>query len=304
MRKTTLLVTLLMLTLVAACSPGEASLPAAPSEPTATNAAPSHTPEQLAPSTTPPPFTLETPAVVIEPPVLIPTATTTPPPVNLPEETLILYSPGPGSHLTSPFTVAGFGGPSLDDIVHLRLLGTGGAVLAERDGYLLVLPGNPGRFYAETNFSIEMIAEEARLEVSMQSPITGNLAHVSTVDVVLLSTGLARVRTALAGPERLTLLSPPAESRIEGSRVLVQGVGWTQSPRPLTIELRDINGNVLGSTQVEVVAPSIGQLGTFEVELSFSSPYPQWATLIVAETSATDIPGIIHLASVDIWLSP
>jgi len=303
MKKSTWLVMLMALTLAAGCSPDDAGTPA-PVAATATPPAPTTPPEDCTPTATPPPFTFETPAVIIEPPVLIPTVTTTPPPVNLPEETLILFSPGPGSQLASPFTVAGFGGPSLDDVVHLRLLGEGGSVLAERDGYLLVLPGNPGRFYAEMNFSVDLVGEEGRLEVSMRSPLTGNLSHITTVDLVLLSTGLARVRTALAGPERLTLLSPPAESRIEGHRVLVSGVGWTQSSRPLSIEVRDINGTVLGSTQAEVVAPSVGQLGTFEAELTYDASYPQWGTIVVAETSATGIPGIIHLASVDVWLSP
>ena len=256
------------------------------------------------PTATTPPFTLETPGIVIEPPVLVPTITTTPPPIGLPDETLTIFSPGPGSQLTSPFTVAGYGGPSEDDVVYLRLLGESGEVLDQRTGYLLVLTGNPGRFYVDLGFGITMVAEEARLELSMNSAVTGNTIHVTSVDVILLSTGLPLIRRAQRGPERLTLVSPPAESRIEGNRVLVRGVGWVDSDRPLTIELRDLRGEVLASTTATMIAPALGELGTFEAELRFEVTYPQWGTIIVAETSDNRIPGVIHLAGVDVWLAP
>jgi len=289
---------------VSGCTAASDATPLPPVESTATRTSPRLTPDLIEPTATLPPFNLETPAIVIEPPVLIPTITATPPPVGLPDEQLTIFSPGPGSQLSSPFTVAGFGGPSMDDVVQVRLLGEQGEVLAHRTGYLLVLTGNPGRFYTELAFSVDQVAEEARLEISMNSPLTGTISHVASVDLILLSTGLPRIRTAMAGAERLTLLSPPGESRIEGDRVLVQGVGWVQSDQPLTIELRNIRGEVLGTTQAELIAPEIGQLGTFEAELSYAAPYPQWGTLVVAETSATSIPGIIHLSSVDVWLSP
>jgi len=294
----------LLLFAISGCvrTPDASPLPSATA--TSTPGAPLLSPTVDFPTPTPPPFNLETPAIVIEPPVLIPTITTTPPPVGLPDEVLTIFSPGPGSHLTSPFTVAGFGGPSEDDVVYLRLIGEDGETLASRTGYLLVLTGNPGRFYAEMEFSVDLVAEEARLELSMNSPTTGNTSHVTSVDVILLSTGLPLVRTAIRGPERLTLLSPPSESRIEGNRVLVSGVGWVESDRPLSIELRDIRGEVLASTSTTLLAPAIGELGTFEAELTFDVPYPQWGTIIVAETSASRIAGIIHLSSVDVWLAP
>lgn len=294
----------LLLFAISGCvrTPDASSLPTATS--TFTLSPPLQSPTVEFPTTTPPPFNLETPAIVIEPPVLIPTITTTPPPVGLPDETLTIFSPGPGSQLTSPFTVSGFGGPSEDDVVYLRLIGEDGEILARRTGYLLVLTGNPGRFYTEMEFSVDLVAEEARLELSMNSPTTGNISHLTSVNVILLSTGLPLVRTAIRGPERLTLLSPPPESRVDGNRVLVSGVGWVESDRPLSIELRDIRGEVLGSTSATLLAPAVGELGTFEAELSYDVAYPQWGTIIVAETSANRIPGIIHLSSVDVWLSP
>jgi hypothetical protein len=123
------------------------------------------------------------------------------------------------------------------------------------------------------------------------------------MDLTLLSIGNPQVQHAMDGPEKLTIFSLREESIIEGGRVNVQGAGWVNSDLPLTVEVIDRRGEILGSAQVHLEAPAIGQLGTFQVEVLYETKDSQWARIVVSEHSA-DIPGLIHLTSVEVWLKP
>lgn len=187
----------------------------------------------------------------------------------------------------------------------MRLLAEDGRVLAEGSTWLHVLEGMAyaGRFYGEVPFEIQGVAEAGRLEISMYNYRDGQLSHLSTVDLTLLSIGSPLVHPAFDGPEKLAIFSPLEESIIEGGRIVVQGAGWVNSDLPLTVEILNRHDEVLGSAQVQLDAPGIGQLGTFVVEVSYETPYPQWARVGVSEHSA-DIPGLIHFSSVEVWLKP
>jgi len=187
----------------------------------------------------------------------------------------------------------------------MRLLGEDGRVLAEGTTWLHVLEGgaHAGRFYGEVPFEIHGVAEAGRLEISMYSYRDGQLSHLSTVDLTLLSVGNPQVHYAMDGPEKLTIFSLREESIVEGGRVNVQGAGWVNSDLPLTVEVSNRDGEILGSAQVHLEAPAIGQLGTFQVEVLYETTDSQWARIVVSEHSA-DIPGLIHLTSVEVWLKP
>jgi hypothetical protein len=160
-----------------------------------------------------------------------------------------------------------------------------------------------GRFYGEVPFEIHGVAEAGRLEISMYGYRYGQLSHLSTVDVTLLSVGNPQIHHALDGPEKLTIFSLREESIVEGGRINVQGAGWVNSDLPLTVEVIDRFGEVLGSAQVYLEAPAVGQLGTFQVEVSYEITFSQWARVAVSEHSA-GIPGLIHFTSVEVWLKP
>jgi hypothetical protein len=75
------------------------------------------------------------------------------------------------------------------------------------------------------------------------------------------------------------------------------------SDLPLTVEVIDRHGQILGSAQAYLEAPDIGQLGFFQVDVTYEITFSQWAKVVVSEHSA-DIPGLIHLTSVEVWLKP
>lgn len=254
------------------------------------------------PADMPEPFTEITSAIVIESVEDLETPTPLPALVNMPLEQIAIYEPGPGSQVTTGFRVSGWGGPSFNDRVLIRLLGEDGTVLSKGWRYLQVLSGNPGRFNATVNFDIEHVAEEARLEISMQSWRDRQTTHISTVNLTLLSAGTALIHPARRGAEKLAILSPREEGVVSGGVALVEGAGWVDSDTLLNVDIINNRGESLGSAQVELDAPAVGQLGTFSVEVPYQIPFQQWVHITVAEPSTGNIPGIIHLASVEVWI--
>jgi hypothetical protein len=250
-----------------------------------------------------PPFTMETPFSTLSllyatPTVLQPTLS-----VELPGEVLPITYPGPESQVTSPFLVQGRGGPSKDDRVYIRLLGEDGRVLYESPAKIFALPGNPGRFGIHVSFRISGLAEAARLEVSNIHTRDGKPEHLTSIPLVLLTLGSPFIRAAPDQPERLLISAPVAEAQIAGGRVLVRGVGRADSELPLHVEVWDKNGAVVGSAEAELNAPRPGLLGSFAVSVAYQVSTEQPGRVVVYEESAS-IPGVLHLASVDVLLQP
>jgi hypothetical protein len=252
----------------------------------------------------PAPLTEATPAILIETINDLFTPTPLPPVVSMPLAQVSIFNPGPGSFITSPIQVAGWGGPSYLDRVEIRLRGEDGRVLVAQKGFLLVLPGNAGRFYQTISFETDLVAEAGRLEVSIQSIRDRQLTHMASVDVTILSVGNPLVHPAIRGPEKLAIFYPRPEMIIEEGQVLVRGAGWVDSDTPLNVTILNNRGEPLGSAQVVLDAPAVGQLGTFEVVVPYKTSFPQWAHIVVSEPSTGSIPGPVHISSVEVWLRP
>jgi hypothetical protein len=288
---------------LAACGGGPVLVPTAPAlSPTAESATASPPPE-VGGSPTPGPLTDSTPAIVLEPPFSIPSATPRLVTAPLPLDKLNIILPGPGSQVTSPLEVIGRGGPSWDQRVHLRILGEDGRELTRATTYILALPEASGRFTATLAFSVEGVAEAARLEIVTDSLRTGRIAHVASVDLILLSVGAALIHPGAEGPEKIAIFAPRDGARVSGGRVTVRGAGWVNSDVPLQVHVLDRQGNVVGSAEVRLDAPAVGQLGTFEAEVAYSIPSAQFGRIAVWEPG-TLIPGIVHYNSIEVYLEP
>lgn len=286
--------------LLAGCAePAEADRAPTPTGPPPT-AEPTTTP---VPEATPAPFNLSTPAIVIEQSAAQPTATPEGPGIVLPDAPLVVYRPGPGSQVTSPFQVYGRGGPSANERVRVRLLGEDGRVMADQTTVLLAYPGNAGNFVLTLDFDSPWVAEDARLEVSTEDVRFRRMDHLVTIDLVLLTQGSPRVRPALNGPDKLAFVSPRDGGVVEGGVIPVRGGGWTESDQPVTVELLDRGGSPLWSGQVALNAPEPGVLGAFELQIPYDIPWAQYAQLVIYET-AIDIPGTRHYSSIELWLRP
>jgi hypothetical protein len=255
------------------------------------------------PTPTPGPLTLLTPAVVVEDVTATPRPEPTPFTITLPSESLYFELPGPGSHVVGSIRVVGFGGPSAYERVNLRLLGSDGRVLVSHSTRLSVYPGNAGRFYATLTFSIPALAEDARLEASTYDPTDGQLGHMATLDLVLLSVGSPRILRGFQGAEKITLLSPLEGESIRGGVARVRGAAWLSADVPLVVQVLDSSGNVVGSLEVPLDVPEPGVLAQFDVEVPYQITNAQRGRIAVFEPGE-HIPGIVHYNSVSVQLQP
>jgi hypothetical protein len=293
---------IMLLLALTSCLPETASLPGSdvtlpPDVPQASEQSPSSTPGAIAP------FTVETPAIVIEPPLPLPTATPLPASVGVPLEELALLKPGPGSLVRSPISIEGFGGPSQNNRVQLRLYGEDGRLISQGNTFLYSYPGRPGQFFGQVPFDTPLVAETGWLEVRSFGDRYGLLRHLTKLQINLLSTGSERIYPTIHGAEKLTIFSPRDDARVTGGNLQLSGAGWVDADGPLGVELLDALGQVIASTTVVLDSPGVGHLGTFTVSLGYEITFPQWVRIGVFERHG-DVPGVIHYTSVQVWLEP
>ncbi len=249
------------------------------------------------------PLTDETPAIVIEPPDVLPTPTPIPASVGVPLEELALIKPGPGSLVRGPIQVEGYGGPSLNNRVQLRLYGEDGRLISQGYTFLYSYPGRPGQFFGQVPFETPLVAETGWLEVRSFGDRYGLLRHLTKIQINLLSTGSEKIYPAIRGAEKLTIFNPRDEARYSGGTLQVEGAGWVDADVPLGVELLDARGQVIASTSTTMDSPVVGQLGTFTTTVNYEIGFGQWVRVGVYERHG-EVPGVIHYTSVQIWLEP
>jgi len=153
------------------------------------------------------------------------------------------------------------------------------------------------------DFETTLIAEAARLEVSTFSIRDTKINHLASVDLILLSIGAPLVHWTIHGPEQITILSPREYDTFRGGKALVKGVGWVNHEGPLHMDILDREGNVVGTSQIQIDSSGPGVTGTFEGEIQYQVDETQLGRIVVYETSQT-IPGIIHYTSLIVNLVP
>lgn len=274
---------LFLLLAAASCQPAATIEPiiTITTEPTTT---PSPTTE---PSVTPTqgfqPLTEATQPIVLEPPEPTLTPSPAPPPVNLPDSSITLYLPGPGSQVTSPIRVLGHGGPSFQERVEVRLFNEQGEVLNSLTTILFAYPGNAGRFAANIPFEIPAVSELGWIQVDTFDRRYGRLAHRYTREMVLLSTGSPRIYPGHPGPAQLAILQPRHDAIIPFGQVQLFGGGWSEGEGELLVQAWDRSGEVIDSQPIELTSGDSGRIGTFEAALTIDLPFSQFGRLAVME---------------------
>jgi hypothetical protein len=264
---------------------------------------PSTSPAATPADATPAPIVDSTPAIVLEPPEFVSTATPTRISLNLPQERIVIEAPGPGSQVVSPVRVTGWAGPSSGGRIYIRLIGEEGQVLARSTTFILAPEGSAGQYIVLVPFTLSGVAEAGLVEVSTNGPTTGSLEHISTRPVVFLSVGPDRVHTNPTVAEKLSLFSPRANQVLRGGAVSVSGAAVLDEDLPLLVELLDRTGAIIASTEVELQAPVLGELGTFQTQLTYLVPFAQYGTVAVTERGQHP-PSVRHYTSVRVWLEP
>jgi hypothetical protein len=293
-----------------ASSPAATSTPRTAGTPTRTRTAGKTTPGSL-PTATASLLTAEfevtpTPgATATETPTLryyrtrTPTATS-----GIPKASILWYSPGQMSRLTSPIQFSGSLEPGPSGKVEIALLGEGGRILYRKliryttQDWVLVSDN--------VEFSIAAAAEAARLQISTEDE-HGRMMALASVDLVLLAMGDDDLNPPTDLLEPLIIREPVPNTLIMGGKVVVTGLVRTSGEQPLLVELFDAKGAVVGYRQAVVTMPAdpwaTDGYATFKAEVPYSVEEATWVRMAVSSFE-DHIPGPTHLSSLVILLGP
>lgn len=272
--------------------------PAPPSPASVETTAPTDLPETTPTETRTPTHTpIDTPTAAV-----YPGGAEAPPPEGIPPGTVQFLSPGPGSLVTSPFLLRASLRPGPSATVRVELLGEDGRLLM-REVKAYDLPLSQGVLIGqEITFAISAVAETARLQLIVEDEYN-RLAAVASLDLLLLSLGDPDLAQAGDGLENIVINAPRENALIQGGVVRVSGLARLRSAQPLLIELRDRDGRIVGTRQAAVTPIPGSSYGAFEIDVPYTVANTTRVRLAVWEPGV-EIPGIVHLSSREIVLSP
>lgn len=229
------------------------------------------------------------------------TPTATP---GIPKATILWYSPGQMSRLTSPIQFSASLQPGPGGKVEIVLLGEGGRILYRK---LIRYTTQDWVLIADNvEFNIAAAAEAARLQISTADEHDRMMA-LASVDLVLLALGDNDLNPPTDLLEPVIIREPVVNTLIMGGKVVVTGLVRTSGKQPLLVELVDAKGKVVGYRQAVVALPAdpwaTQGYATFKAEVPYSVDGPTWARLAVSAFE-DDLPGPTHLSSLLILLGP
>jgi hypothetical protein len=249
-------------------------------------------------------------SVTITPIPPIPTSTPTSlspalTPINspsIPYGRIQIIAPGPLSKVVSPFNVKAFLVPGASGVVKMELLGEDGRLLMREVRIYDTPPGVQVTVGLEMSFEISGVAEAGRVQVSVEDEYKRTVA-LSSVDVILLSLGESDLNPPGDLLEDILIQEPVPNALIQGGTMLVSGLARTHTLGPLMIELQTDDGRIIGTRQVAVDDSIDGHHSTFMIDVPYTINTPTKARLLVWE-NGEHIPGITHLSSLEVLLSP
>lgn len=248
------------------------------------------------------------PTPTLVPPM--PTSTSTPVvaspvPVSssgIPYGRIQIISPGPLSKVTSPFNLKAFLVPGPSGVVKMELLGEDGRLLMREVRIYDTPPGVQVAVGLEVNYEISGVAETGRVQVSVEDEYKRTVA-LSSADVILMSLGEANLNPPGDLLEDIVIQEPTPYALIQGGTMRVSGVARTGLTQPLMIELQTSDGRIVGTRQVAVNSSPDSKFGTYMIDVPYTINTSTKVRLVVWE-KGEHIPGIAHLSSLEVLLSP
>lgn len=286
-------------------------------------------PAQATPAITPTPVPPETPTLPLVPtdtpilpvsPTFSPAPTATPaapntptveptlpvtsvqPTPELPEESILILEPGPGSRLTSPARVAGVSDPTFEQSLAVRMVLDDGTELVVVPVQIQADIGQRGNFEVEVPFDIGE-ERQAFIQVYAASARDGGITHLAAVGVRIAPAGPQDIVTRTPHPEQIVIFQPAPGETVSGGVAHVEGFGLASFEQNLIVEVLDQDGQVIGSQPVTVQAPDLGIPGPFSADLPYTLAASGAGRIVVRDPSPA-FAGDTHLSSVEITLEP
>jgi hypothetical protein len=219
------------------------------------------------------------------------------------ESEVLIKRPGSLSRLASPFLVIAYVEPWPDRLVQVTLRGEDGRILNEKKVKVMQFLGmDNGNMITELDFQVEGLSEVGRLEISITDEF-GRVQAYSSVDLILLSMGETDRNYMPEVQERIIIQYPLDNYMVQGNSLLVSGMVRTTTEQPLTLNLIDEDGRLVGQGSASVVLAEDGQFGLFIGEIPYQVDAPIWVRLAVA-IPGKRIPGIEYIKTMEMVISP
>jgi hypothetical protein len=156
----------------------------------------------------------------------------------------------------------------------------------------------------EITFELQAPAELARLIISTRDGY-GRINALTSTDLILIQMGDDQVYPSGYAREPYIIRSPFEGQVISGGIVQVTALVRPVNDNPLILELLDEQGNLIGSTSLELIYPT-GDLShtLFDVAISYTVNQPTNARLVLRQESTGRIPGTVALTSLALTLQP
>ncbi|MGD2156898.1 MAG: hypothetical protein PVG32_08505 [Anaerolineales bacterium] len=227
---------------------------------------------------------------------------TSPPQVEIPFATIQIIRPGPLSKVASPielhaFLRTGYGGRAT-----VELLGEDGRLMYRQIFILNSVSNAQVNLLTEIEYEIAGVAETARLVISTHDA-QGRLLALTSEDLILLSMGEADINPGGDLLETIVIQQPSLNRLVQGGELIVSGLARPVSDQPMLVELIASDGRVVGSRLAAVSPSPQGNHSLFATEVPYEVSAPTWVRLTVSERGVR-LPGVIHLSSVEVLLSP
>jgi hypothetical protein len=237
-------------------------------------------------------------------PTRTPTLTPTPP---IPNAGVQISEPGPMSRVASPLELVAnlhsFPSGSYHVEIWLEPLQPGGEPrLLFREVKKII--SNPiDWFYLDPHipFELSRVSEFGQVRVGVYDQ-SGRAVAVNSVDLILLAMGPSDVTPTGDLTEPIVIREPNRNHLIQGGTAIVSGLA-KPSEEIMYAELVTSDGSVVGYSQVFLTPDPNGGYVPFTIEVPYSVTSGTWVRLQLSEIGVR-IPGVEHLSSVEVFLSP
>jgi hypothetical protein len=237
-------------------------------------------------------------------PTRTPTITPTP---TLPVADIQYVMPGPMSRVVSPLHLIANLRSVPSGSYHVELwiepLQPGGEprLLYREVERLISNPVNWVYIDQDIQFELNRVSEFAQLRLSAFDQYDRPVS-INSLDLLLLSMGPSSLTPASWKTEPIVIREPTPNQLIQGGKLIVSGE-VKPSADFLLVELVTFDGIVVGYRQVYVTTSADGSYVPYAVEVPYQVQVATWVRLRVSESS-TRIPGMDHLSSIEVLLSP
>jgi len=219
-----------------------------------------------------------------------------------PEEAILILEPGPGSRLTSPVHVAGIADPTFEQTLVVRIVLDEGTELAIQPVTIAADIGQRGTFEGDVPFAVSG-ERNVLIQVYDQSARDGGIIHLASVGVILIPEGSQEIMLGAYQPEAIIIDQPTPGEVISGGVVHVEGFGLASFEQTLIVEVRDVEGNLVGSMPIIVNAPDWGIPGPFSADIPYVVAAEGPGRILVIDPLPV-FDGLGHISSVEITLAP